>query len=214
YREYSVNSSGVWTDGGEKLAGIEDYRMAAYHSAEGRIDYAFLDFGPNYMMIKSHTYASTSVTSIYNSADPSAVSGTAYYAAGDAAVYMTFDEGIGYMLYSLASNAKTTIGDNLMAQKNQMVYANSRLYFLAIASGDYDVLQVGIGLYQWSDQLVLNVPLEDFSGSFVTDMFRKVLNAFLFMGVVSHVKKALVYRRGDITGAPLTSGHDLSITVS
>src|SRR6185436_11381003 len=87
YREYSVNSSGVWTDGGEKLAGIEDYRMAAYHSAEGRIYYAFLEGGPNYMTIKSHTDASTSVTSIYNSADPSAVSGTAYYAAGDAAVY-------------------------------------------------------------------------------------------------------------------------------
>lgn len=212
--EYQVSGAGAWTSNGEKLLGIDDYRAAAYHAAEARVYYEFDAGASTYLECRSHTDSSITPTTVYASNDGSAVKGSIYY-AGDGNVYFTFDEAAGLKLFSAAANVSSLLYIGIFCQKNQMIYANARLFLLANSVGSgYNPSYFGISLYQWSNQCPCYVPFADFDGEMITAMIRKALNAFILIGTVSPTKSAFVYRRCDSSGTPLTTGNTLAATVA
>jgi hypothetical protein len=214
YREYTVNASGVWTDGGEKTAGIYDYRVQAYNQAEGVVYYFAAQAGTGDLLLQSHTDASTGATTVLDTNDATGVAGTAYYSPTDATIYLTMDLVTGLTVYSAIANVATAVHVGILTRLNQMVYANSRLYLLDQNNATSYVNYEGVKLYQYGVQVVPMVPMADFEGLMVTPAIRKLLSPWQLIGKVSVNKQVYVFRRADSNGTPVTSGATLSVTIS
>jgi hypothetical protein len=68
-------------------------------------------------------------------------------------------------------------------------------------------------LWQFGTTLAMYVPEAIFKGDSIRDALNETLQAFMLVGIVSMAKSAIVYRRGDDTGDPVDSGHELALTV-
>jgi len=201
YREYQLNSSATWIDNGEKLgAGIPDYRQAAYHTSEGRI--YFQD--PVYHKIQTHTDSSIAITDVLDGGVVALDS--IWYCAPENKIYFCLEDS-GPQVYTAASNTATLFFTNLQVFENGFVYGNSRLYLI-------DWIPVnGAQLKQYSSKIVFSIPLAMFTDKAVTSELRNILKDFGLIGKISATKKAYVYRRGDDSGVPQTTGNTLSVTV-
>jgi hypothetical protein len=194
HHEIHVNSSNVWVDDGASLAGIPNYSIAAYFPGESRIYYfdSVVDGD-----VKSHTESSASTTSVLATGGIS----TIVYLSGPAKVYLTGSDNI---IYSIVSNAATILDKPIYTEYLSITYIGSRIYGL----------EKGGRLFQLATALAFYVEEGVFDAMTVRDALNKVLNASLLIQSISPVKKAVVFRRGDATGAPQTSGNTLSIDVS
>jgi hypothetical protein len=222
YREYSIIMAGVWTDNGEVLNGIEDYgsptqlqRAVAYSASEGRIYYITGNAGePTTFFLKSHTDASPAPTTVWDLNPVTSQVPELYYSPFDSKIYFTIDvtpDGMNLNAFcSTSGNATPTVlttGPSCIM--NQIVAGSDRIYLL----DQLTLTPQGIQLKQWSDKIVVSVPLARFTGMSTFDAIKKVLNSFTLVGTVSSAKRAFVYRRGDDSGTPVTTGKRLTITV-
>jgi len=207
YQDFYINSSGSWVNNGALAYQIPDnYNLAAYNNNEDRIYYWL----PSSYELKSHTNDSGTATLIqgYSSGD---TIGCLYYNSSDNKVYTTIHhydyltEQIVDELYSLSNNTMTFEHDGIYCIYNQMYYTNSRLYLI----NHIDKYQ---GLYQWYPTVFPSLTDFDLSGKYIYPELCRILNTYLFAGVINANKHALIYRRCDNSGIPLTSGNYLTIT--
>jgi hypothetical protein len=213
YKKMTINSSGLWGAAGTVLAPTIEYYTAAFHTSE---DYVYFHVGGE---TARHAHNSSSYSLITNT-PPSNVH-TMLYSSNDAKVLCTgvnTSTGVN-CIGTLESGSYTNVDDDASYRTDKGAdndYQGLALPLFTLGLSGTTVFGVDRmgNLFQWSSTLVLFAPQAVFSGKTVRDALNQTLNGFLLVSIISGMKQAFVYRRGDSSGTPQTTGNTISITVS
>ncbi|TAK57868.1 MAG: hypothetical protein EPO24_09375 [Bacteroidetes bacterium] len=187
--KFTISAAGAFVEVGEIVNGLPLYDRAAMTSAE-----LIYYFDPTNDLVASHPVASATSTNHQTGitlVDAIMIHGSnCYFAFGD-------------LIYEIAGTAAASqIGDGGEPGVFQLAWTD-RLHGLHTDGM----------LYQVSNSLVFVVADATLGGMSVRDVITKTLNAFLLVGIISSTKKAFVYRRGDNSGTPQTTGNTLAVTL-
>lgn len=192
--EFHIQTDGEVADDGAKLTLSESHTLAAVlHESESRIYY----WNASSSKVKSYTLSSATTTDVKTGLNKVEAM---YY--GNSKVYFVDRNSTDYLkgtLYHVTANTPTT-ADALKYQTGQTLWYNSdRLY---------GVNQVG-ELYQYHTTVAFYLRDPDYSSYSVRDLYGRILQDCNLLSIISANKTASVYRRGNDSGAIVTSGNNL-----
>lgn len=208
--QISVNISGTWDDDGQ--LGISpptiDYLNAAWHSSEARIYYWDLAN----LKIKSFLESTgTAVDVLTLSADDTP--GMLREKSG--AIYFTTK--LNGHLYKIIANTATQLHEGGGVLPAPSTAVRPRIYSAWFSFESHNGRIYGLDeagrLWQYHTTVVFYIKFGNFAGANVLDAYRNVLGAFNLIGNINSYKKGYIFRRGDNTGAPQTTGNTLSVTI-
>ena len=197
---YEINSSGNWVSHGTIGQLPSLYTSAVFNPIDQTIYY--FESGT----ISSH---------YYNSATPTTLKSDVTYGFGF--YYDSYSELVtcsGYdttnkrdVLYRVYDSSTC---DELDTNMTRCAGLNS---LTAIGGVLYGIDIMG-RLFQYANNIKFFVGNADFSDMTVTDAIHQILLAFNLVPSISFTKTALVYRRGNDSGTPQTTGNTVSLTIS
>jgi len=201
-----VDGAGAWVDDGVLVSGIDTYLAAAYHPGENRVYYAASN-----RRLASHIENNPALTNL--TAANTGLSYDVYYSPADAKVYATLTgqtagltpNPVDERFYSAVGNVATLI--------------DHRVGILTRSLWNFGGILYGIDrfgrLWQYHTTVAFYIATgKPFGGGYITDAWNKTLTAFNLIGTISSTKQGKVFRRGNATGTPLTSGNILAITIN
>jgi hypothetical protein len=206
YYEIAIDGAGAFISNGVKGTSMPSYTRAAYDPISARVVYWDISGGGK---VRSHLLddGSTFITHL----DPAPSVDFIYYANGRS-YFCT--SGVSYIktIYSvIPPDAAQSIGIRARAECTGLTYTD-RLY------GINAPLEVGAirvrELFQCDVKMPFLIPLAYFTQTCISDGIKKIFQAFNLVGFISASKRALIYRRGDNDGTPVTSGNKILITIN
>lgn len=209
YRTFDYDLTATGSDGGVALAtiptqgpGSQVYKVAAYSAVEDRIYFhdGFTGGISGDDSIKSHLRTSNATTTVFTMDGP--VFCILY--DGSDKTYASERTILGGKIYEIDTNAETEIYDGSYAKHSAMTM---------LGSTPYGVDQLG-RLFRYSATLAMYVPRADFEQITVREAMIKTLQGFNLIANISPAKKALIFRRGNDSGAVQTTGNSITITAS
>jgi len=211
YEEMTINVSGTWVQNGAVFINanlVEQESFIVYNASEDRV-YYYTSTAPG---IKSHPGGSysSSVNHTFDAGGEDMGSMTYY----DGVVYYTTNRfsmvaelpSQKYFLWSVTGNpaSPTELATGVWAVGIMLAHSSTRLYGLSENSL----------LFQYHTALAFYVSRARFNAESVTTSLYKVLQAFNLIATIGSTKAAFVYRRGDASGTPQTSGQSIAINIT
>lgn len=205
YRLLTINSSNVWVDGGTQTR-VTGYSVAVWNQTDSKLYYA-----DSSGQVFYHAENSSSVGTI---------SGASSFITGDLILgsdnktYGLWASGTGTGLFSI-TNAVGTLLDTTsrLIDLDGTIFPTSSFSIVVLGGKIYGISSSGV-LWQYHTTLNLYVGNADFSGITVQDALHGVLKAGNLLATNSASKSAFVYRRGNATGTPQTTGNSVTLSVS
>jgi hypothetical protein len=190
YIHYISCGSGVWSDGGNLHAYTDEFTYGLWSDGEGKVYYWD---SPN-KRVKSVTSSAEAVVATLSVDDV-------------IDMFYSPDRGTGYFcsngsLYSISGGAATAIVSSGMYSNGTNLMANATVIF---------GITTGRRLWQYGTILAQYISEPDCTGITIKAALNKACQAFNLMFYVSSIKAAYVYRRGNDSGTPQTSGNNLTV---
>lgn len=208
--QISIDPDGTWvTDGPLGITPPTiNYEIAAWHSTEARIYY----WEPSAMKIKSFLESTGTAVDVLTLGTDD---GPGMMREKNGAIYVTTK--LNGHLYSIAANVATQLHEGGGVLPFPSTAKRVRIFsawfgFEYLGGRIYGLDEAG-RLWQFHTTVQFYVKLGDFSGGSVLDAYNRTLQAFALLANVSSVKAARIYRRGNASGTPQTSGNTLSVTI-
>jgi hypothetical protein len=194
YSEVTINSSGNFVDNGLQLANVGDYTEAIYSIGEARI--YLVETGGT----KSHTLADATKTT--HTAD------VCYLIEGGGYIWGLFNKKLYRWSGTDSATLINTMAGYIHPEAYGAIWQTDRIY------GIINSTLTSPKLYQIHTTIPFFVVHADFTEMAVSDAIRKILNTFFIALNISATKVGLIYRRGNSSGVPITSGNTLTAGTS
>jgi len=203
--QITINSSGSWVDAGDlTVAGMtESFNVADYNYVEG-----FIYYWSSTSHALKKFYISSSAnpivpTVVYTDPDGVRTCNQIYYNVSEQKIYFTLSE--------------DTLRSVTSAPVLSVVYGGSigQSYHSIVLHGSVLAGIEASGMVWIQSATAIRSYIKDFdySGQKITDVINGFLKAYNFVNVIRPDKTAIVYRRGDDSGTPITSGNSLALTI-
>lgn len=209
YRLMTIDAADAWILGLVETGPATVARGSAFNSVDSRIYRLMADGSLNW-----HVENSASVTGV--SGITAGVNN--YWALGFASDgrligYAQDTTDLKWGLFTVTSSVLTWLAKDVSLQPSQLPQLPHPSSTVLIGS-KYLGLGNGGGLFQFHTSISLYVDQGDFTGMTVRDALNAILRAGNLIATVAATKKAYVYKRGDLSGTPQTTGNILTLNIS
>jgi len=209
YQLLTINSVNAWVSGSTETGPATVGRAFAFNSVDSRI-YRFMSDGS----LNWHSENNATATTISGiSVGTNNYWALGYLSDGRAYGYAQNTSDLKWGFFSVTSGVISWLARDPSLQPGifpQLPHPASTV----LIAGRYFGLSNGGTMFMYATILNLYVGLADFSGLSVRDALSSILKAGNLVATNSATKSAFVYRRGDLSGIPQTTGNILTLNIS